>query len=203
MFKITIVNNTKEVVRVAIFKKPVKQPTLSAIAWRIADPPPVGGQTIIQIPNDYGIYANYSFDESGGDYPDGEYRTNIINFSELTARFIVERLQNKKKDVAVIRQSFDELVLNEIRVENHYRSKIYPHLVKEGDEVYQSQVLEPGGLFKEDIRQNFFLAVVSQSVYKSDSLVEDEISLTETEILENCTVEITGSKWDGYIINLL
>ena len=45
---ITLRNNTNEVVRLAIFKTPVLQPTLGTIAWQVATPP-VGGVQTIQI----------------------------------------------------------------------------------------------------------------------------------------------------------
>ncbi len=52
----------------------------------------------------------------------------------------------------------------------------------------------------EDIRSSLYLAVVAQFVYKGSRLVDEEISMTETEVLEGGTATVSGSKWTGYSI---
>ncbi|HSR51507.1 MAG TPA: hypothetical protein VLV83_11805 [Acidobacteriota bacterium] len=204
MSTLTLINDTSEVVRVATFKKPVLNPTLNSIAWRIDEPPPNGGQTVIQIPQDYQVYANYSFDPNERNDPDAGNRTAIINFAEYTARFLVQSAtsQDQRASAATITQVFTDLVMNEVRIENSFGYGVWGHVTKDGDDVYAPQVIWPGGVLMEDIRSSFYLAVVAQFVYKGDRLVDEEISLTETEVLEGGTATVTGSMWEGYQISV-
>ena len=202
---ITIVNDCKngEVVRVAIYKKPVIVPTLETIAWRIISPPPNGGRTTVQIPSDYQAYANYSSDGTNRDDPDGGNQTQILSFNEYTARFVVGSAtsQDARATAATISQVFTGLVTNEVRMENQFGTGVWSHITKDGDDVYAPQVLWPGAVRMEDIRASFYLAVVSQFTYKGVRLVDEEISLTESELIEGGTATITGSMWDGYQIS--
>ncbi len=201
MSTITVVNKTDETVRIAIYKKPTLQPTLGTIAWKIVEPPPGGGQRVVQIPDDYGVYANYSFDPEEREDPTAGNRTKIISFNEYTAHFVVNNSpasQDRRANVADISQSFTRLVLNEVRIENLFNYGVWGHVTKDGDDIYAPQVIWPRGRLMEDIRASFYLAVVAQFVYKGSRLVEEEISITETELLEGGTATVTGSKWKGY-----
>ena len=202
MSQITIVNNSTEVVRIAMFKKPVIQPTLATIAWRIVEPPPNGGQTVVQIPSNYAVYGNYSHDPVERNDPNAGNRTAVLDFGEFTARFLIESAtsQDNKANAATISRSFVDLVMNEVRIENQFGYGVWAHVTKDGDDIYAPQVLWPGGILMEDIRASFYLATVGQFVYKGDRLVDEEISLTETEVLEGATATVTGSMWDGYQI---
>lgn len=86
MSTITIINNTAEAARIAIFKKPVINPTLDSIAWQIVEPPPGGGQTVVQIPQDYGVFANYSMDPDERNDPNAGNRTKVISFAQRPLR---------------------------------------------------------------------------------------------------------------------
>lgn len=199
---ITIINNTPEAVRIAIYRKPVLLPTLSTIAWRIAEPPPNGGQTIVQIPEDFAVFANYSFDPATQEDPDAGNRTNVVQFGEDTAKFVVGTVQSQDRlvNAATITQTFDGLVVNEARIENRFSCGVWGHITKDGNDVYAPQVISPGAVLMEDLRETFYLAVISQFVSQGDRLVEEETSLTETAILEGGTVAVSGSKWKGYAI---
>ena len=203
MSQITIVNTTIEAVRIAIYRKPVLLPTLATIAWRIVEPPPNGGQTIVKIPENYTVFANYSYNETEREDPNAGNRTNLVNFAEETAKFIVSSVatQDRRANAATITQSFDGLVMNEARIENQFGYGVWGHITKDGDDVYAPQVIWPGAVMMEDLRESFFLAVVGQFVYKGDRLVQEEISITEKEVLAGGTVSVTGSKWTGYALS--
>jgi hypothetical protein len=202
MAQITVVNNSDEVVRIAIYRKPVLLPTLSTIAWRIVEPPPNGGQTVVQIPENYSVFANYSFDTAEREDANAGNRTNVIQFAEDTARFIVGTAvsQDRRANAATLVQTFDGLVMNETRIVNQFGYGVWGHITKDGDDVYAPQVIWPGAVMMEDLRESFFLAAVSQFVYKGDRLVQEETSLTETEVLAGGMATVTGSKWKGYAI---
>ena len=201
MSQITILNQTddQETVRIAVYKKPIIRPTLQTIAWQIVDPPP-DGLSVVNVPADYTVFAEYSMDPNNPDAP--QYTTNTIDFTELTARFEINSVdsQDKRASGAVIEQKFDDLVMNEVRITNNFGIGVWAHVQKDGVDVYPAQVLWPGGLLMEDIRSYLYLAVVSQFTYRGDSLVQEEISLTETPILEGGTATVTGSMWTGYKI---
>lgn len=204
MSQITILNESTDLVRIAIYKKPVLQPTLDTIAWQIVAPPP-GGQTVVPIPEDYEAFAEYSLDLNNPDPTNPNttvYQTNLVPFNETSARFIISsvRSQDKQAPGAVINQVFTDLVLNEVRMENNFGIGVLSHVQKAGQDIYAPQVLWPGGVRMEDIRTTLYLAVVSQFLYQGGRLVDEEIQMTETPILEGGTATVTGSMWKGYSI---
>lgn len=204
MSSITIVNNSTELVRIAIYKKPVRQPMLDTIAWQVIAPPP-GGQTVVPIPEDYQVFGEYSLDPNNPSplSPTATVnKTNVLDFDETTARFQLLSVssQDKRASGAYINQVFDNLVLNEVRLENNFGLGVLSHIQKDGVDIYPPQVLWPGAVRIEDVRSTLYLAAVGQFVYQGSRLVDEEIQMTETEILEGGTAVVTGSMWSGYSI---
>lgn len=201
MSTITLRNNTLEVVRLAIFKTPVLNPTLSTIAWQVAEPPPGGKQTI-DIPTAYSVFANYSSDRNNPSNLTCE--TAHIPFAESTAMFTISSAtsQDRKATGAVISQQFNDLVLNEVRVVNNYNLGALTTIAQNGDAIYEPQVIWPGGLFLEDVRASFYVAVVAQFTSKGQRLVQEEFSQTQTEVLAGSTITVTGSMWNGYSLSV-
>jgi hypothetical protein len=204
MSQITILNGTNELVRIAIYKKPVLQPTLATIAWQIVAPPP-GGQTVVPIPEDYQVYAEYSLDPNNPDptSPTATVnQTNTATFNETTARFQIQSVtsQDKRASGGYITQVFSDLQLNEVRLENNFAVGVLSHIQKDGVDIYSPQVLWPGAVRIEDVRSTLYLAAVGQFVYQGSRLVDEEIQMTETPILEGGTALVTGSMWKGYSI---
>lgn len=197
MSTITLINETDEVVRLAIFKQPVLNPNLGTIAWRIAEPPP-GGQQVISIPSDLSIFAQYSNDRS--DPTNLSVRSNVVPFAETTAAFSIESLtsQDRRATGANVRQKFTDLVMNEVRVYNNYNIGCMTTIAKDGDAIYPPQVIWPGGLFLEDVRSSFYVAVTAQFTTKGGRLVQEEFSQTQTEVLEGGVIVVRGSQWTGY-----
>jgi hypothetical protein len=204
MSQITVVNNTSEVIRVAIYKKPTAQPTLATIAWQIVAPPP-GGQTTVPVPEDYQVYAEYSLDANNPDptLPSATVnRTNTVDFLETTARFQILSVtsQDKKATGAYLNQVFSDLALNEVRLENDFALGVLSHIQKDGVDIFAPQVLWPGAVRIEDVRSSLYLSVVSQFVFQGTQIMDEEIQMTETPILEGGTALVTGSMWKGYSI---
>ena len=199
MTTITLNNSTDETLRIAIYKKRIAQPTLDTIAWQIVDPGP-GGVATVTIPEQFEVFGEYHLDPPKNQGP--LYCTNTVAFDELTARFVIgsEPSQDQRAEGAVITQSFTDLVLNEVRIVNNFGLGVIAHVQKNGADVYAPQVLWPGGLMLEDLRETFYLAIVSQFVFKGHRLVDEELSQTETPILEGGVATITGSMWEGYSI---
>jgi hypothetical protein len=206
MAQITIVNNTdnNELVRVAIYKKPTVTPLLSTIAWQIIAPPP-GGNAMVQIPEDYQVFAQYSLDPNNPDptSPTATVnQTNIVEFGETTARFQLNSVvsQDNQATGAVITQLFNGLQFNEVRLENNFALGVLSHIQKNFVDIYSPQVLWPGAVRIEDVRSTLYLAVVGQFVFQGSTLVDEDIQMTETPILEGGTAVVTGSMWKGYSI---
>jgi hypothetical protein len=199
MSNITLINNTNETVRLAVFQKPVLNPTLATIAWQIAAPPP-GGSSLIEIPSDFGLQVRYSNDPSRPSNLDTAARP--VRFNETSASFTIDSVasQDRRANGAVINQVFTDLVLNEVRVTNNFSIGVEASIVRGADPIYPAQVIWPGGLFMEDVRASLYVAVISQFTYKGDRLVQEEISLTQTEVLEGDSLIVTGSMWTGYAL---
>lgn len=200
MSRITLINNTDEVVRLAIFKKPVLNPTLATVAWRVAEPPP-GGQQVIEIPSDFEVFAQYSNNPT--DPSDLSCETAHIRFAETTAQFSIDSVtsQDARATGAKITQKFNNLVLDEVRITNNYGIGALTTIAADGDAIYAPQVIWPGGLFMEDVRASFYVAVVSQFTYRGQRLVQEEISQTQAEVLEGGELFVTGSMWKGYALS--
>ncbi|AVP98894.1 hypothetical protein C7S18_17670 [Ahniella affigens] len=200
MSTITLRNNTNEVVRLAIFKTPVLNPTLGTIAWQVCAPPP-GGQQTIQIPDDFSVFAQYSSDPSNPSNLNCE--TAHVPFAETTAAFSIDSVssQDRLATGAVINQQFNGLVLNEVRITNNYGLGALTTIAANGDAIYPPQVIWPGGLFIEDVRGTYYVAVVAQFTRKGDRLVQEEFSQTQTAVLEGGVLTVTGSMWNGYSLS--
>lgn len=200
MSKITLINQTDETVRLALYQKPIRNPTLATIAWQVAAPPP-GGSSTVDIPSDFSVQARYSNDPTNPSNLDTS--TKPVSFSETAAAFSIDNfvLQDGRANGAVINQTFTDLVLNEVRVINNFSIGAETTIYRGGDAIYEAQVIWPGGLFLEDVRSSMYVAVISQFTYKGQRLVQEELSLTETEVLEGGTLIVTGSMWTGYSLN--
>lgn len=200
MSNITLINGTKETVRLAVFQKPIYNPTLATIAWQIASPPP-GGSSIVEVPTDFLLKVRYSNDSTRPSHLDTSAKS--VSFAETSASFTIDGIasQDRRANGAVINQNFTDLVLNEVRVINNFSIGVEASIFRGDDAIYEPQVIWPGGLFMEDVRASMFVAVVSQFTYKGQRLVQEEISLTQEEILEGDSLIVTGSQWTGYSLD--
>jgi hypothetical protein len=200
MSKITLINRTDEVVRLALFRMPLLRPTLATIAWRIASPPP-GGSTIVDMPASLAVQARYSGDP--GNPPSLDTSTAAVVFDETTAAFTIDSVvsQDGRTTGAVIARKFTDLVMNEVRIVNNYGIGVEVSILGDGDPIYAPQVVWPGGLLMEDIRSPIYVAVVSDFTYKGQRLVQAEFSLTQTEAPAGGTLVLTGSMWTGYALS--
>jgi hypothetical protein len=201
MSQITLINHTNEIVRLAIFKQSVRTPTLASIAWKVAAPPPGGRQTIT-IPSDFEVLARYS--PNPANPADLSCSTAPVVFAETTALFNITAVtsQDQMSSGAVITQSFEDLVMNEVRVINQYGIGCEVSICKAGDALYAPQVVWPGALLMEDVRSSMYVAVVAQFTRSGQRLVQEEISLTQTEIQEGGAITVTGSMWNGYALTV-
>lgn len=197
MATVVLQNNTQEVVRLALFRTPELNPTLGSIAWQVAEPPP-GGTQVIQIPSSYSVYGQYSTDAANLSNLNAE--TAHLSFVETTALFSIEALNapDQRSHSVVIRQLFDGLVLNQVRIANHYRSGVVGTIACGGDPIFMPQVIWPGGSFTEDLRGAMNVAVVAPFTYKGQRLVSEEVSQTQLVVEDGATVTVTGSMWHGY-----
>lgn len=200
MAHVTLINRTNEMVRLALFMAPVLNPNLGSIAWKIASPPP-GGSTVIEIPDDFAVQARYSSDPANPSRLDTE--TAAVAFTEYTASFAIEGEASGDGQAAgaVIRQLFTDLVMNEVRVVNHYPIGVELSILKGGDPIHAPQVLWPGGMLMEDLRGAIHVAVVSQFAVAGGRLVQEEISMTRIDVLPGDTLVVTGSMWTGYALS--
>ncbi|MDC8744686.1 hypothetical protein NY751_01005 [Xanthomonas campestris] len=201
MSKITLINQTDETVRLALYQKPIRNPTLATIAWQVAAPPP-GGSSTVDIPSDFSVQARYSNDPTNPSNLDTS--TKPVSFSETSASFSIDGVvsQDRRANGAVLNQAFTDLVPSEVRVFNNFSIGAETTIYRGGDAIYEAQVIWPGSLFLENIESNMYVAVISQFTYKGQRLVQEELSLTETEVPEGGSIVVTGSMWTGYSLTV-
>ncbi len=205
MSQITIVNESPEVLRIAVYKKPYRQPTLNTIAWKIVALPADGGRQNVQIPSTFGVFVNYSFDPVERDDPNAGVFTPTIAFDDTTAHFLVDSVKtpDRRDAVAVLSRTFNDLVLNEVHLDNQAGFGVWGHIQKDGADIYPARVISPGRTLIEDLRSTYYLAVVDEFVSIGDRLVQEEISVSETPVLEGQLATVTGDQWQGYAIAIL
>jgi hypothetical protein len=194
---ITLINQTDEVVRLAVYRKPVLNPGMGTIAWRIAEPPP-GGQQTLQVPFEFETYARFSLDPNDPSALDNE--TAHLKFSETTARFDIESpvREDRRSSVPTIVQKFTDLYLNEVRITNLYGLGCQVVVAMDGAAIYPPQVVWPGSVLVEDVRGACYVAVVAPYTTAGERLVREELELTEIEALAGSVLTVRGSQWKGY-----
>lgn len=195
MSKVTIRNHSEDVVRIAIFKHPVLNPNLATIAWRIAAPPPRGEQ-IIEIPDDYSVTAGYAEDFSATNFKAAQ-----LPFSDTTATFIVNAYDDHPSGVK-ISSELNAMAPNQVQVFNNLKGESLITVAKGGDAIYDRQAVPQGGMFREDIRPAFHLAVISQFTLKGQHLIPEEIAQTQIELPIDGLVMVAGSIWEGYTVKV-
>ncbi len=200
MAKIKLVNNTQENVRIAVFKKPFRAPSLQLVAWKVEALPRGGGNKEVIIPTNYDVYINYSLDTVEREDPNGGTKTAPIDIDIQTGRFIIreERTNDKNASVAVIKRVFSDVVGGEIQIENQASFGVWGHVRLNGNDVYPPQVITPGRTLMEDVRSPLYLAVIDQFIFRGDIITQAELSSMPMEILTGDTAVVSGSKWAGY-----
>src|SRR5262249_29892343 len=98
-------------------------------------------------------------------------------------------------------QVFNGLQTNEVRLENDFSQGVLSHIQKDNVDIFAPQVLWPGAVRIENILSTLYLAVVGQFVFQGSQLLDEDIQMTETPILEGGTAVVTGSMWKGYSIS--
>lgn len=201
---VTIINSSNDLVRVAIYKKPSRQPSLNTIAWKIVAPPSLGGLTTVPIPGNFSTFVNYSFDPTERLNPNAGNQTAPLFFDETSARFVISSssTQDRQQSVALMSQSFQNVVMNEVHLDNEAGFGVWGHIQLDGADIFPPRVISPGRTLMEDVRATLFLAVIDQYVFVGDRLVQEELDLTETQIVEGQTAVVTGNQWDGYAITV-
>ena len=203
MAQIGLINNTDENIRIAVFKKPYKAPSLKVVAWKIEALPKGGGNTSVQIPSNYEVFVNYSQDPVNRDDPDAGIKTAPIGIDVQTAKFLVreEPTNDKNASVATLNRVFVDVVGNEIQIENQASFGVWGHVLLDGADVYPPQVITPGRTLMEDVRSPMFLAVIDEFIIKGNVVKVEELSSLPVEVLTGDIVTVTGDKWQGYSLD--
>ncbi|PPU44204.1 hypothetical protein XdyCFBP7245_23025 [Xanthomonas dyei] len=147
------------------------------------------------------MQARYSYDPNNPSNLDTS--TKPVSFSETSASFSIDGVvsQAPRANVAVINQSFTDLVPSEVWIRNNFSISAETTIYRGGDAIFEAQVIWPGGLFLENIETSMYVAVVSQFTYKGQRLVQEELCVTQTEIPEDGSIIVTGSMWTDYSLS--
>ncbi len=200
---VKLINETKENIRIAVYKQPYKAPSLQLIAWKVIALPSDGGNKVITIPNQYEVYVNYSDDLHERSDPYGGVHTHRIKIGQTTAKFIVrsELTNDAREHVANLKRVFYGLVLNEIHIENRAGFGVWGHVLLNGDDIYPPQIVTPGRTLMENIDSPLYVSVIDEFVFNGSIIKVRELRSKSVAINPGDNVVFTGSKWDGYIIN--
>lgn len=202
MNTVTLINNTNEVVRLAVFKQSILNPNLGTVAWRIVEPPPNGGHRTLQIPSTYQVFARYS--SSTSNPGDLNSQTDTLEFDGTTARFDINEVVSSdgRRIGAALTQRFDGLTVNQVRIGNNTALGAEVSIMLDLTPIFPPQVLWPSGLFKEDVRSAMYVAVISQPARQEDLLVREALSQTQVPLRLGESIQISGSVWTGYRLSV-
>jgi hypothetical protein len=200
MNTVSLINDTSERIRLAVFKQPTIHLRLDPIAWHIAAPRPNGGHQTLRVPSTCQVFAR--FPSNRGDLGVLDRRTHVLDFDETTARFDIDELVTIVQRVtgASITRRFDELVDGEVRVRNNCSFDTEVTIALDHAAVYAPHRLRPGALFIEDIRGPLYVAVVSDASSPGARLVPEKTSRTQLPLPLGGSVHVRGSQWFGYTL---
>jgi hypothetical protein len=203
MSSITLVNEVKsgEVIRIAIYKKPVVDPVIGAIAWKVITLSSFGDQAEIDLSNAFELYANVPDQGDALPNPASGTKTEQFSLTENTAYFVAQPAELDPQSI-VLNQRFKKLSKNKVCLENLASRGVWMHIVKDGEDIYCPQFVWPGAAVAVDLRSPFYLAVVTDFMCNGSRLIEEETSMTEIPIKEGQVVTVTGSWRTGYTIHL-
>lgn len=202
MGKFSLINETNENLRVAVFKKSYKRPNMKIAIWDVESIPRNGGSVDVEIPTTYDVYCNYPRNITDPEDPYGGIRTGMIRIDLETARFIVqdESTTDGNDIVANISRQFTDLAPDEIQIDNHSCKAVWGHILMNGQDVYPPRLITPGRTLMEDVRTPMYLGIIDQYVFKGDTIVQEELSTEPKPVFSGSTVTVKGSKWTGYAL---
>lgn len=201
MASIKLINDTQENIRIAIFKKPYKSPSLKVMAWQTINPQQ--DCTQVEIPDIYEVYINYSLDPAKRDDPYAGIKSNVINIDVQSARFLVTegKTPEGKTTVSLIRR-YTGIVENEIQIENQASFGVWGHLLLNGLEVYPPQIISPGRTVIEDVTSPHFIAVSNENIIPGQIFHIESLKSDHIKIWDGITITVVGSKHTGYSITI-
>lgn len=202
MHQITLINDTAELIRVAIFRKPTRHPHVGSLAWKVVSPP-IGERSIVAIPDDYQVFVNVPTTPEEQTDPDAGSRTPALSITEFTSRFRVEPENSGSGAPVSLTQIQKGLVSGELRIDNEAEVGVWPHIQQDGSDIYRPHALAPGSSFlAAQPATPFYLALIGGLSSEGCLLAGEEISTTATPILPGQSATVTGSVWSGYEIRV-
>ncbi len=204
MASIKLINDTQENIRIAIFKKPYKAPSLKVIAWKIMTLSKMGGTAECNIPDNYQVHVRYSLDTAVAEDPNSGIKTGLLSIDAPEAKFMAKEGKDSGSDVryVILETVFDDLPENLVHIENQASFGVWGHVLLDGQDVYPPQLITQGKTGIEDIASSFFAAVIDESVI-SGYVVKEEVLLSEpVEVEAGNTITVKGSKSEGYVLKV-
>jgi hypothetical protein len=196
--RITILNETRRIVWVAIYRRPPSRPGETAVAWAVAAAPP-RGKSVIPVPGNYQIFARYSFEPEDPLKP--VYQSRTLSLKTPAGGFAVDAISlDRRTWGAVLNRLSDGPGWGRIRVVNRFGIGVWSHVQQDGRDIYPPRVLPPDMAWMEDLRSPFYLAVLRGPVQAGDRLLDEEITLSEVELDRGGTAAVRGGPRKGYEI---
>ncbi|HCN44737.1 MAG TPA: hypothetical protein DIT18_02960 [Pseudomonas sp.] len=200
-FKITLSSLVEgETIKVAIYQRPVHNPSSAIIAWQVLSLN-YGEVLVVDVPAEFKLQARYPSKnpERYDGYPvlDQSFVSEVFSESASAFRINIGEGELVERTPVFIRGVAD-LVEDDFRVINDFDRGVEVAVFRGEDEIFEPQVIWPGGLLYEKLNGDLHVAVISQYTSKGQRLVREEISVTEKTLRDGDILTVTGSKWRGY-----
>lgn len=189
MDAITIVNESADTVRVAIFRRPSANGGV-ALIWRVVE---VAGHGQTRLPGEH--YAVSLLCQ----LPSGYGRTKVVSFPGPPARFEVR--QKQPAEIPYLAVVSEGLEKDEVRIENRAAVAVQVFIYREDREIERSAFLDPGEEFSYEIRPELFLAVVD-ALHPGDEL-PPKVQSQAVPIRSGQTARLTGSAVGGFRVEVV
>jgi hypothetical protein len=184
MDAITIVNDSGEPVRVAVFRRPATDGGV-VLTWRVVE---VAGHGRERLPGEH--YAISLLCQ----LPSGYGRTKVVSFPGPPARFEVR--QKQVTEIPYLAAVAEGPAPDEIRVENRAAVPVQVFVYREDREIERSDFLDPGGEFSYEMHPDLCLTLVD-SLHPGDEL-PPQVQDQAVPIRRGQTARVNGSAGDGF-----
>ena len=100
--------------------------------------PPIGGNSIVEIPATYEVFVNYPGPADSKTNPYAGNQTVKLSLAQYTGNFIVTSATtpDSRDSVANITQTFQNLVPDEIHISNAAGFGVWSHITRGGTDVW-------------------------------------------------------------------
>lgn len=199
--RIMIVNGTRSVIWVAVYKRSPLRGNQPPIAWQVISPPPRGA-TALFIPRGVEVCARYSFEPENPRRPVYQTRSLPLRNTPAGAGFVIESVSSPDRRTwgAVLSRAAENPGWGQIRVLNRFSIGVTIHVSMDERDIFPPPIVPPTAGWIEDLDSPFHVAVLFVRRVAGDLLPLSEIALTETSVRAGEALRVLGGPRKGFEI---